>query len=334
MRIMYIMSNIDCRGLALLACTFQASLAFAQSSISGYPAKPIKIIVPYIPGGGVDTAARVTGQKISEVTGQPVIVENKPGAGTNIGSDFVAKAPGDGYTMLLSNSSQVANATMYGKTMSYDLLRDLAPVTMIGMTPVLLVVHPSLPVKTARDLIALAKARPGQLTFASAGIGSPTHIAPELFRWMAKIDMLHVPYKGGSQAVTDLIGGQITCYFAAMSTGLPLAKSGRLRAVAVTSPRRFSAVIPEVPTVAESGLPGYELVGWFGLLIPSSTPAELVNRVYAVAVQALRASGMKERLLNEGTEVVANSPQEFDAFTRRELVKYEKLVKAANIKPE
>ena len=331
---MYIMSNHRYWQLVLLASTSIAGPAIAQSPISSYPAKPIKIIVPYIPGGGVDTAARVTGQKISEVTGQPVIVENKPGAGTNIGSDFVAKAPGDGYTMLLSNSSQVANATMYGKAMTYDLLRDLAPVTMIGTTPVLLVVHPSLPVKTARDLIALAKARPGQLTFASAGIGSPTHIAPELFRWMAKIDMLHVPYKGGSQAVTDLIGGQITCYFAAMSTGLPLAKSGRLRAIAVTSPRRFSAVIPEVPTVAESGLPGYELVGWFGLMLPATTPADMVSRVNAVAVQALRTPGMKERLLSEGTELVGNSATEFDGFTRRELAKYEKLVKAANIRPE
>jgi tripartite-type tricarboxylate transporter receptor subunit TctC len=320
--------------MSLFAAIAASGLASAQPANTGYPNRPIKIVVPYIPGGGVDTAARVTGQKINEVTGQPVIVENKPGAGTNIGSDFVAKAPGDGYTLLLSNSSQVANATMYGKAMPYDLLRDLAPVTMIGMTPVLLVVHPSLPVKTARDLIALAKAKPGQLTFASAGIGSPTHIAPELFRWMAKIDMLHVPYKGGSQAVTDLIGGQITCYFAAMSTGLPLARSGRLRAVAVTSPRRFSAVIPEVPTVAESGLPGYELVGWFGLMMPATTPAEIVARANAIAVQALRAQGMKERLLNEGTEVEGNSPQEFDAFTRRELAKYEKLVKAANIKPE
>ena len=191
MRIMYIMSNHKYLWLASLALPITTSPAQAQSPLSGYPSKAIKIVVPYIPGGGVDTAARVTGQKIGELTGQPVIIENKPGAGTNIGSDFVAKAPGDGYSMLLSNSSQVANATMYGKAMPYDLLRDLAPVTMIGMTPVLLVVHPSLPVKTARDLIALAKARPGQLTFASAGIGSPTHIAPELFRWMAKIDMLH-----------------------------------------------------------------------------------------------------------------------------------------------
>jgi tripartite-type tricarboxylate transporter receptor subunit TctC len=309
--------------------------AYAQNSApQTYPVKPIKIIVPYIPGGGVDTAARVVGQKMAELTNQPVIVDNKPGAGTNIGSDFVAKAPADGYTLLLSNSSQVANASLYGKAMPYDLLRDLGPVTMIGTTPVLLVVHPSLPVKSAKDLIALARAKPGLLTFASAGIGSPTHIAPELFKWMAKIDMLHVPYKGGSQAVTDLIGGQITCYFAAMSTGLPLARSGRLRAVAVTSPRRFSAVIPDIPTVAESGLPGYELVGWFALMLPGATPADVVARVNAVTVQALRLPGMKERLLSDGTEVVASSPQEFDAFTRKELAKYEKLVLAANIRPE
>jgi tripartite-type tricarboxylate transporter receptor subunit TctC len=331
---MYIMSNYVFRLLGLLVVALFAPCVWSQAPASTYPNRPIKIVVPYIPGGGVDTAARVTGQKMNELTGQPVIVENKPGAGTNIGSDFVAKAPADGYTLLLSNSSQVANATMYGKAMTYDLLRDLASVTMIGTTPVLLVVHPSLPVKTVRDLIALARAKPGQLTFASAGIGSPTHIAPELFKWMAKIDMLHVPYKGGSQAVTDVIGGQITCYFAAMSTGLPLAKSGRLRAVAVTSPRRFSAVIPEIPTVAESGLPGYELVGWFALMLPAATPADIVARVNAVAVQALRAPGMKERLLSEGTEVVASTPQEFDTFTRKELTKYEKLVKAAGIKPE
>ena len=284
---MYIMSNIIFRLLGVSFAAILVSPVAAQTLTPNYPNRPIKIVVPYVPGGGVDTAARVTGQKMNELTGQPVIIENKPGAGTNIGSDFVAKAPADGYTLLLSNSSQVANATMYGKAMTYDLLRDLAPVTMIGTTPVLLVVHPSLPVKTARDLIALARAKPGQLTFASAGIGSPTHIAPELFKWMAKIDMLHVPYKGGSQAVTDVIG-----------------------------------------------LPGYELVGWFALMLPSATPAEVVSRVNAVAVQALRAPGMKERLLSEGTEVVASTPQDFDAFTRRELTKYEKLVKAANIKPE
>ena len=241
---MYIMSNYRFTILCAIAGLLLTSFVDAQTPAPLYPNRAVRIVVPYLPGGGVDTAARLVGQRMGEILNQPVVIENKPGAATNIGSDFVAKAPADGYTLLLSNSSQVANVSLYGKAMPYDLLRDLAAVTMIGITPVLLVVHPSLPVKTAKDLISLARAKPGMLTFASAGIGSPTHIAPELFKWMAKIDMLHIPYKGGSQAVTDVIGGQVTCYFSAMSTGLPLAKSGRLRALAVTSPRRFSAVIP------------------------------------------------------------------------------------------
>ena len=331
---MYIMSNYRFTILCAIAGLLLTSFVDAQTPAPLYPNRAVRIVVPYLPGGGVDTAARLVGQRMGEILNQPVVIENKPGAATNIGSDFVAKAPADGYTLLLSNSSQVANVSLYGKAMPYDLLRDLAAVTMIGITPVLLVVHPSLPVKTAKDLISLARAKPGMLTFASAGIGSPTHIAPELFKWMAKIDMLHIPYKGGSQAVTDVIGGQVTCYFSAMSTGLPLAKSGRLRALAVTSPRRFSAVIPEVPTVAESGLPGYELVGWFGLMLPAATHPEIISRLNAAAVQALRGTGMNERLLSEGIEVVASSPQEFDAFTRREAAKYEKLVRAVNIRPE
>jgi tripartite-type tricarboxylate transporter receptor subunit TctC len=334
---MYIMSNHWCKrvGLALAGlASVAASPCSAQSAGGNYPNRAIRIVVPYLAGGGVDTAARLVGQKLAEVIQQPVVIENKPGGATNIGSDFVAKAAPDGYTLLLSNSSQVANVSLYGKAMPYDLLRDLASVTMIGITPILLVVHPSLPVRTARDLIALAKAKPGALTFASAGIGSPTHIAPELFRWMAGIDMLHIPYKGGSQAIADLVGGQVSCYFAAMSTGLPLAKSGRLRAVGVTSPKRFAAVIPDVPTIAESGLPGYELVGWFGLLLPSATPPEVVARLNTALLQALRLPGMNERLLTEGIEAVGSSPQAFDAFTRREVAKYEKLVRAANIKPE
>lgn len=335
LRIMYIMSNSGFvrRVVAAGGCAILATPALAQPSTS-YPSRALRIIVPYLPGGGVDTAARVVGQRLAEVVGQPVVVENKPGGNTIIGSEFVAKAVPDGYTLLLANSSQVANVSLYAGKMPYELLRDLGPLTLIGTTPVLLVVHPSLPVKTARDLIALAKARPGQLSFASAGVGSPTHIAPELFRWMAGIDMLHVPYKGGSQAVIDVIAGNITCYFAAMSTGLPLAKSGRLRAVAVTSPRRFSAAIPEVPTVAESGLPGYELVGFFGLMLPRAAPAEAVATLNAAAVKAIRMPGMTERLLAEGIEPVASTAGEFDVFLRRELAKYEKLVKAANIRAE
>src|SRR5450759_190165 len=305
-----------------------AASALAQN----YPNRSIRIVVPYLAGGGVDTAARVVGQKLAEAFGQSVIVDNKPGANTNIGSDFVAKSAPDGYTLLLANSSQVANVSIYSK-MPYDLRKDLGPVTLIGTTPVLLVVHPSLPVKSAKDLIALAKSKPGQLTYASAGFGSPTHIAPELFKWMAGIDMLHIPYKGGSQVVTDLVGGQITLYFSAMSTGLPLVKTGRLRALGVTSPKRFPAV-PEIPTIAESGLPGYELVGWFALLLPRATPEAIVATLNAAAVRVLGTPDMKDRLLNDGIEVVGSSPQDLDAFIRKELLKYEKLVRAANIRPE
>lgn len=333
---MYIMSNIKYRYVSLLLAALNVPLASAQHIVESATtsSRLVKIVVPYLPGGGVDTAARIVGQKMSEYLKQSVVIENKPGAATNIGSDHVAKSAPDGHTLLLSNSSQVANVSLYGKAMPYDLLRDLAPVSMIGTTPVLLVVHPSLPVKTARELINLARAKPGMLTFASAGIGSPTHIAPELFRWMAKVDMLHIPYKGGSQAVTDVIGGQVTCYFSAMSTGLPLAKSGRLRAVGVTSPRRFTAAIPDIPTIAESGLPGYELVGWFALMLPSATPSDVITRLNSAVIQALRSPGMTARLHAEGIEPVESTPQEFDTFTRKELVKYEKLVKAAGIRPE
>lgn len=323
-------------GARLLGCAralSALSIVFAASaSAQNYPSRPIRIVVPYLAGGGVDTAARIVGQKLAEVFGQSVIVDNKPGANTNIGSDFVAKSAADGYTLLLANSSQVANVSIYSR-MPYDLRKDLGPVTLIGTTPVLLVVHPSLPVKSAKDLIALAKSKPGQLTYASAGFGSPTHIAPELFKWMAGIDMLHIPYKGGSQVVTDLVGGQITLYFSAMSTGLPLVKTGRLRALGVTSPKRFPAV-PDIPAIAESGLPGYELVGWFALLLPRATPEAIVATLNAAAVRVLGAPEMKERLLDHGIEVVGSSPQDLDQFIRKELVKYEKLVRAANIRPE
>jgi tripartite-type tricarboxylate transporter receptor subunit TctC len=319
--------------LALVACAAANALPL-QCAETAYPSRPIRIVVPYLAGGGVDTAARVVGQKMGEALGQSVLIENKPGAATNIGSDHVAKSQPDGYTLLLANSSQVANVSIYGSKMPYDFRKELGPVTLIGTTPLLLVVHPSLPVRTAKDLIALAKSRPGQLTYASAGIGSPTHIAPELFKWMAGLDMLHVPYKGGSQVVTDVIGGQITMYFAAMSTGLPLVKAGRLRALGVTGPKPFPAAAPGVPAIAETGLPGYELVGFFAILCPSGTPQDVVAKLNAAAVKVLSVPEMKARLVTEGIEAVGSSPQELDAFLRKELAKHEKLVRAANIRPE
>jgi tripartite-type tricarboxylate transporter receptor subunit TctC len=297
----------------------------------GFPDRPIRIIVPYLPGGGVDTAARLVGQRMGEVLGQPVLVDNRPGAATNIGSDAVAKSKPDGYTLLLANSSQVANVSIYPK-MPYDLLKDLAPVTLIGITPIVLVVHPSLPVKTVKELIALARARPGELSFASAGIGSPTHISPELFRWMTKTDMLHVPYKGGSQAVVDLVGGRVTMYFAATPTAFPLIKSGKLRALGVTSPKRYPGA-PDIPAIAET-IPGYELVGWFATLSPAKTPPEVIGTLHAAATKALQMPDLAQRLAEQGIEVTGGSPAKLGAFLRKEVAKYQEIVRAAGIKPE
>ena len=313
-----------------LLCTLYCAVAFTQP----FPTKPMRIIVPYLAGGGVDTAARVMAPKMAEYLGKPILIENKPGAATNIGSDHVAKSPADGYTMLLANSSQIANVSIYGKgKMPYDLRKDLSPLALIGITPLLLVVHPSLPVRSAKDLITLARAHPGKLTYASAGIGSPTHIAPELFKSMARLSMLHIPYKGGSQAITDLLGGQTSLYFSAMSTGLPLAKSGRLRALGVTSPQRFVG-LADIPTIAESGLPGYSLVGWFGLLLPANTPLDTVNRLHDAANRVLATPEIKDRLILEGIEAQAQTVQAFDSFLQKELEKYAKIVRDARILPE
>lgn len=319
-----------CSHLVLLALTaaFLSPLAAAQS----YPDRPIRIVVPYLAGGGVDTAARVVGQPLGEQLGQAVLIDNRPGAATNIGSDMVAKARPDGYTLLLANASQVANVSLYSK-MPYDLQKDLAPVVLIGSAPLIMLVHPSLPVKSVKDLIALAKARPDELNYASAGIGSPTHIAPELFKWMARVRMTHIPYKGGSQAVIDLIAGRITLYFSASSTGLPLVKSGKVRALGVTGLKRF-APVPDVPTISEAGLPGYEIGNWFALLAPSATPKDVIAKLNAAANAALKKAEVVERLNSAGIEVIGGSPQVLDAFIRKEIVTYEKIVRAANIKPE
>ena len=297
----------------------------------GYPDRPIRIVVPYLPGGGVDAAARLLGQPLGELLGQPVVVDNRPGAATNIGSDMVAKAKPDGYTLLLANPSQVANVSLY-PNLPYSLQKDLAPVVLIGVAPLILMVHPSLPVKSVKDLIALARARPDQLTYASAGIGSPTHIAPELFNWMAKVKIMHVPYKGGSQAVIDLVAGRVTLYFAAASTGLPLVKSGKVRALGVTGTRRF-APAPEVPTVAE-GLPGYEIGNWFALLATAGTPQDVIAKLNAAANKALAQPHTVERLSAQGIEVSGGSPQALAGFIDREIAKYGNVVRTAQIKPE
>ena len=316
------------RFLAAATTIVMSASAFAQ----GYPDRAIRIVVPYLPGGGVDAAARLVGQPMSEHLGQSVVVDNRPGAATNIGSDMVAKAKSDGYTLLLANPSQVANVSLYAN-MPYSLQKDLAPVVLIGVAPLILLVHPSLPVQGVKDLIALAKSKPNQLTYASAGIGSPTHIAPELFKWMAGVNIDHIPYKGGSQAVIDIIAGRVTLYFSAASTGLPLVRTGKLRALGVTGAKRFPAA-PEVPTVSEGGLRGYEIVNWFALLAPAGTPHDAIAKLNAAANKVIERADTAERLSQQGIEPAGGTPQALGAYLEKEIVKYGNVVRAANIKPE
>jgi tripartite-type tricarboxylate transporter receptor subunit TctC len=313
---------------AAIAAILWAPHALAQGAAD----RPIRIVVPYLAGGGVDTAARVVGQPLGEILGQPVVIDNRPGAATNIGSDIVAKSKPDGLTLLLVNPSQVANVSLYSQ-MPYDLQKDLAPVILIGAAPLILMVPPTLPVKNVKELIALAQSRPDQLNYASAGIGSPTHIAPELFKMMAGIRMMHVPYKGGSQAVVDLISGRVTMYFAAASTGLPLVNSGRARALGVTGTKRF-APAPHIPTVAEGGLPGYEITNWFALVAPAATPQEMIARLNAAANKALESPAAAKRLQAEGLEISGGPPDILRAFITREIDKYGRIIRTANIKPE
>jgi tripartite-type tricarboxylate transporter receptor subunit TctC len=322
------MRTIRLRYVAAATTMLFSTCAFSQN----YPDRAIRIVVPYLPGGGVDAAARLVGQPMSEFLGQSIVVDNRPGAATNIGSDMVAKAKPDGYTLLLANPSQVANVSLYSN-MPYSLQKDLAPVVLIGVAPLILLVHPSLPVKSVRDLIALAKAKPNQLTYASAGIGSPTHIATELFKWMAGVKIDHIPYKGGSQAVIDIIAGRVTLYFSAASTGLPLVRTGKLRALGVTGTKRFAAA-PEVPTVSEGGLPGYEIVNWFALLTPTGTPQDAIAKLNAAANKVVARADTGERLSQQGIEPTGGTPQALGAYLEKEIVKYGNVVRAAHIKPE
>jgi len=305
-----------------------APFAFAQS----YPSKPVRIVVPFAPGGGVDVTARILAQKLTERAGQSFIVENRTGASGIIGTEFVAKSAPDGYTLLVgSQTTQAVVPAMYGK-LNYDTARDFAAVTEIATSPLLIVVHPSLPVKSVKDLIALAKARPGQLTFGAASGGTP-HMAGELFKLVARVDMLFVPYKGEGPAIADAMGGQISMVFSNLPVALPQAQGGRLRALAVTSPQRVSTA-PEIPTAAESGLPGYEASTWFGLFAPAATPRDVIGKLNADAVSALNVPEVKERMAGQGLFVVANTPEQFAAFVKTEIPRWAKVVKDAGVKPQ
>ena len=294
-----------------------------------YPSRPVRIIVPYVPGGGVDFVGRTIAQKLSETWGSPVIVENRPGAGTNIGSELVARSAPDGYTLLVGGVPNSVNVTLY-KKLSYDILKDFAPITRTTTAPNILVVHPSVPAKSVKELLALAKSRPGQLTYASAGVGSSNHLSGELFRTLGGVDILHVPYKGGGAAVTDLMGGQVSMYFGTTPSTAPHVKSGRLRALGLTSAKR-SPLLPELPTIAEAGLPGYDQSAWHGLLAPAATPQPIIDRLHGDVVRALRSPDVVQRMASQGVDVITSTPAEFAAFLRQDIAKYAKLVKSAKI---
>jgi tripartite-type tricarboxylate transporter receptor subunit TctC len=294
-----------------------------------YPIRPVKVIVPSPPGGGTDILARVLAQHLSKALGQPFFVENKAGAGNMIGIEFVAHAPADGYTVLVVPSTLALNSVLY-KKVPYDPVRDFAPVTLAATAPNVLVVNPALPAKSLAEFIALAKAKPGALSYGTPGIGTSPHLSMELLKSMAGIDLQHVPYRGTAAAVTDVIGGQIAATFANAFTAKPQVDSGRVRALAVSGPNRLNA-FPGVPPVAEAGVPGYEAMQWYGVAVPAGTPAPIIARLHAEAAKALQSQEMKEKLALDGAQPVGSTPAEFAALIRRELEKWARVVRAAGI---
>jgi len=320
------MNNLITRLLAL------ALLVMAAGANAQYPAKPIRMIVTYPPGGGADTMARIIAPKLSERLGQQVVVENKAGASGQIGADLVAKSPADGYTILLDATAYSVNPSLYPK-LPYDPIKDFAPVTVLVRVPNILVVTPGFAPKSVQELVALAKSKPGQLSYASSGNGSAQHLAAELFKVGAGVDIVHIPYKGGAPAIADVMGGQVPMFFGNMSSALPHVKSGRVRALAVTGGKR-SANVPDLPTIAESGVPGYEVYEWNGVFAPAGTPAAIVNRLQAEIARIMHLPEVSEKLAALGAEAVANTPQEAAAFVKAEIAKWTMVVKQANIKAE
>jgi len=315
-------------GCAAILCFM--SFADAQTP---YPARPIRFIVPFTPGGSGDIFARPVAQKMSESMGQQVVVENRPGSGGVIGTEAAAKAAPDGYTMMMGLTANVAvNPALYPK-LPYDPLRDFAAVTLIASAPYVLVVPPSLPARNVKELVALARAKPGDLAYVSLGSGSMGHLSGELLASMAGVKLLHVPYKTLGQALPDLISGQVQLYFLGIASAQPHVRSGKVRAIGVSSAKR-SPQMSQVPTVSESGVKGFDVTGWYGAFVPAGTPQEIVARLHKEIVRALALPDVRERLSGEGADLVGNTPREFDAFVRSELVKWAKVVKLSGAKAD
>ena len=308
----------------LLSC---ATTAIAQ----GYPAKPVRWVVPFPPGGGTDLISRVIAAELSKLWGVQVVADNRPGGGGTLGLGIAAKTPADGYTLVLGQASNIAVAPGLYAKLPYDPLKDLQPITQVIATPIVIVAHPSFPAKNVKDLVAYAKARPGAVTFGSPGNGTIGHLSLEMLKSMAKIDMLHIPYKGASVAITELIGGQIIIYGSSMPPALPLINAGKLRALGVSSAKRL-APLPSVPTVAESGVKDYEAVNWYGVLAPAGLPKEIVSKLHDDIVRILKQADVQERFKGEGGDVVGNTPEEFAAFMQKEVPKWSKVVRDAGVK--
>lgn len=315
------------------ACVFGAlaMLGPAVGFTQTYPAKPIRMMVPFPAGGGSDTMGRVVGNRLGGRLGQQIVIENRPGAAGSIGADIVARAPADGYTLLLGSASELVQYPNVNPRVPYDPLRAFAPITMVGTIPLVLVVHPSLPVKTVRDLIALARARPGEINFGSAGQGATTHLAVELFIMLTRVKMTHIPYKGSPQAVADLVAGNVQLGIPTMPAALTFIKAGRVRALGVSTARRASN-LPDVPTLDEAGVKGYDTSLWTGILAPAGTPREIIDRLNAEIAQVLALPDVKEAFDRQGAVARATTPDEFAAFIKADHAKWAKVVKQANIR--
>ncbi len=314
--------------LAVIAGFVFSTAASAQQ----YPNKPIRLMVPFAPGGANDVVARIVAVRLSESLGQPVVVDNRGGAGGTIGADLVAKAPPDGHTLLIASMGLAVNAVLYPK-LPYDTLKDLTPVTMVGAQPNIVVVHPSGAPKTMTDLLALARVKPGQISYGSGGIGSTSHLVTVLFLQMSKIDMLHIPYKGLGPAIIDLLGGQVQLVISNVSTALPHVKAGRLRLLAVTTAKRFY-MFPDTPTVIESGVPGYESSGWYGMLVTSGTPKPILAKLHKETLAVLNSAMLKAQFEVQGLEPMPTSPEAFREILRADIEKWAKVIKTSGAKPE
>ena len=313
----------------IAVATLISALPAAGADAQGYPNKTIRIVVPFPPGGIADVICRVFGQKFTDSWNQPVVVDNRAGAGGNIGADIIAKSPPDGYTIGIGSiGTHAVNVSLFSK-LPFDPVKDFAPVALVMEADGLLVLHPSVPVNSVKDLIAFARARPGQLAYASAGNGTAAHLAGELFKSLARIDLVHIPYKGNVPAITDLVGGQTSMLFATMPTVLPLAKAGKLHALAVTGAQRNPAA-PEIPAMTET-LPGFEVTNWIGIYAPAGTPADIVNKLNAEIMRIMRLPDVQSRLANEGARSRPNTPAEFAAFAKAETLKWGKLIRDAGV---